>query len=67
MKLSRRVDDEESKEYWEFVENTAKEVASWPSWLIGDDKAEEVKARESADSLTSKGEIYNLSTKTTEE
>jgi hypothetical protein len=67
MKLSKRLDDEESKEYWEFVEKTAEEVAKWPSWLFGDDRAGNVKERESAKFSNSKDEGYNLPAKTTEE
>jgi len=35
MKLTKRKDTAESKEYWAFVEKTAREVADWPDWKRG--------------------------------
>lgn len=37
MKVSRKMDDAESREYWEFVERTAREVETWPTWMRGGD------------------------------
>ncbi len=35
MKLTKKRNTPESREYWEFVEKTAKEVADWPDWKKG--------------------------------
>jgi hypothetical protein len=35
MKLVRKTRDKESREFWQFVEKTAKEVESWPDWMKG--------------------------------
>lgn len=32
MKLKRNTKDKESKEFWDFVDETAKEVEGWPDW-----------------------------------
>ena len=39
MKLSRKMDEEESQEYWEFVEKTSRIVEEWPAWMRGEDEA----------------------------
>jgi len=35
MKLVRKGRDKESREFWQFVERTAKEVGTWPEWMKG--------------------------------
>jgi hypothetical protein len=35
MKLVRKTRDKESREFWQFVEKTAKEVEGWPEWMKG--------------------------------
>lgn len=50
MKLTKRKDTAESKEYWAFVEKTAKEVADWPDWKRGTVQ-ESAGARKEADRL----------------
>ena len=31
-----RLETEEQREFWAFVEETAKEVRSWPGWMRGE-------------------------------
>lgn len=33
--LGRRLESDDEKEYWRFVEATSREVASWPNWKKG--------------------------------
>lgn len=35
MKLVRNTRSKESRDFWEFVESTAREVDSWPDWMKG--------------------------------
>jgi hypothetical protein len=35
MKLVRNTRSKESREFWEFVENTSRKVESWPDWMKG--------------------------------
>jgi hypothetical protein len=35
MKLVRNTRSKESRDFWEFVESTAREVESWPAWMKG--------------------------------
>lgn len=37
MMLKRNTDDPEARAYWEFVDKTAAEVATWPAWKRGID------------------------------
>jgi hypothetical protein len=46
MKLKRNKADAESRAYWEFVEETAKEVRSWPEWMKGGETEPEPKAED---------------------
>lgn len=34
-KILRDLSTTKSREYWKFVEETAREVRSWPDWLVG--------------------------------
>jgi hypothetical protein len=35
MKVLRDESGRKNREYWEFVEKTSREVASWPAWKTG--------------------------------
>jgi hypothetical protein len=35
MKLVRNTRDKASREFWQFVEKTAREVETWPDWMKG--------------------------------
>ena len=35
MKLVRNTRSKESRDFWEFVESTARKVESWPDWMKG--------------------------------
>lgn len=39
MTLKRKMDSQEDKEYWEFVEKTAEKVESYPVWKRGGETA----------------------------
>jgi hypothetical protein len=36
MEIKKKLDDEESKEFWRFAERVSIEVASWPAWKRGE-------------------------------
>lgn len=36
-------ENKEEKQFWAFVEKTAREVESWPAWMRGGSSAEPVK------------------------
>lgn len=42
MTVSRKKDSAESREYWEFVEKTAREVETWPAWMRGGDRSSQL-------------------------
>jgi hypothetical protein len=35
MTLKRNDENDESREFWEFVDQAAEEVKKWPNWKIG--------------------------------
>jgi hypothetical protein len=35
MKVVRNTRSKESRDFWEFVESTARKVESWPDWMKG--------------------------------
>lgn len=37
MKVTKKKDTQEANEFWEFVEETAREVRTWPAWMRGGD------------------------------
>ena len=49
----RNRDTRQNEEYWKFVEETAKEVQGWPSWMRGE-RDEQVSCPEN--SRSSKGD-----------
>jgi chromosome segregation ATPase len=38
MALRRNRDTAEARAYWDFVERTARDVASWPAWMRGEEE-----------------------------
>lgn len=46
MPLTKDKSTPENEEYWRFVEKTAEEVRSWPSWKTGRPARSEDPARE---------------------
>jgi hypothetical protein len=36
MEIRKKLDDEESKEFWKFAEKVSIEVATWPAWKRGE-------------------------------
>ena len=46
MPLTKDKSTPENEEYWRFVEKTAAEVRSWPSWKTGRPAAPEGRGRE---------------------
>jgi hypothetical protein len=36
MAIRKRLDDDESREFWEFAQKASEEVANWPAWKRGE-------------------------------